>query len=217
MKGVILSLPVRNKSKHRFSDFSLGTFLRKNSASLLFTLFFTFGVVWGACTALKAEDEFVSRMDFLFTTNLSSRLSMGMFSSFTAHFASNFLFFTAAVLCGLSVWGAGALPLVTAFKGFGTGLSGAYLISAYGLKGIGFYIFVVLPGTFVFSLALIFLCSESTLMSLQIAKSVFTKNHSTASIHIKTYLLRCLWFLFLSVAGALCDMFFWSFVSKMFF
>lgn len=219
MKGVILSLPARNKQKSSSRDFSAEAFVKKNLSSILFTLCYTVGVVWGACISVGAEDEFLSRMDFLFTTNLDTRLSMGMFSCFAAHFASNFIFFAAAVLCGLSIWGVGVLPFVVAFKGFGTGLTAGYLISAYGLKGIGFYIAVVLPGAFVFSLALVFMSSDCSLMSIRLARSLFSKNRSTVPVfmYLKGYFFRCTWFLFLSALGALCDMVFWSFVSRLFF
>lgn len=219
MKGVILSLPVRSKPKKARRDFSLDVFVKRYLSTVIFTLFFTAGVVWGAVTSLKADEEFLLDMDFLFTTNLSSRLEVGLLSSFMAHFASNFIFFLAAALCGLSPWGVGVLPVIIAFKGFGTGLSAAYLMSTYGLKGLGFYIVVVLPGTFIFSLCLLFMCSECSKASLRIARHVFTKNESTVplSSYVKSYLFRCAYFLFLSAVGALCDMLFWSFVSKLFF
>lgn len=219
MKGVILSLPARSKPKRAKRDFSLDVFVKRYLSTVIFTLFFTAGVVWGAVVSLKADEDFLLKMDFLFTTNLSSRLSQGMLSSFTAHFASNFIFFLAAVLCGLSPWGIGAIPFVLGFKGFGTGLSAAYLISAYGLKGLGFYLVVVLPGTFVFSLALLFMCTECSRMSLHIARCVFAKDESTVPIRlsVRNHLFRCIYFLFLSAVGALCDMVFWSFVSGLFF
>jgi len=111
------------------------------------------------------------------------------------------------------------LPFILAFKGFGTGLSAAYLISVYGLKGLGFYVVVVLPGAFIFSMALLFMCSECCSMSVKLARHIFSKNQSTLPIFIsvKNYLFRCAYFLFVSAVGALCDMLFWSFVSKLFF
>lgn len=219
MKGVILSLPVKSKPKRAYRDFSRDVFVKRYLWVAVFTLFFMAGVVYGAVTSAKATEDFLLDMDFLFTTNLQSRLSVGLISSFMAHFASNFIFFAAAVLCGLSPWGIGVLPFVVAFKGFGTGLSAAYLISTYGLKGLGFYFVVVLPGTFIFSLALLFMCSESGQVSLRIARHIFSKAEGAVHIsaYVKNYLFRCAYFLLLSAVGALCDMVFWSFVSKLFF
>lgn len=220
MKGVILSLPVRSKQRKARGDFSIEVFVKRYLSTIVFTLFFTAGIVWGAVTSLKSSEDFLLDMDFLFTTNLESRLAAGLISSFMAHFASNFIFFAVAALCGLSPWGVGVLPLVVAFKGFGTGLSAAYLISAYGLKGLGFYVVVVLPGTFIFSLCLIFMSTECSKMSLRLAKNIFLNKSETTlplSAYVKNYLFRCAYFLLLSAVGALCDMLFWSFVSKLFF
>lgn len=219
MKGVILSLPVRSHQRRPRREFSSDVFIKKHLATVLFIIAFTAGVVWGAVVSVTADEAFLMDMDFLFTTNLNSRLSMGMLSSFGAHFASNFIFIAATAFCGLSPWGVGVLPFVLAFKGFGTGLSAAYLISTYGLKGLGFYIVVVLPGAFIFSLALTFMCSESASMSLHLAGNIFSKseNPSPQWLRVKKYLFRCVYFLFVSAVGALCDMFFWSFVSPLFF
>lgn len=219
MKGVILSLPTKSRSKRAYRDFSLDVFVKRYVWVVVFTLFFMAGVVWGAVTSVKANEDFLLDMDFLFTTNLQSRLSASLISSFMAHFASNFIFFSAAALCGLSPWGVGVLPFIVAFKGFGTGLSAAYLISSYGLKGLGFYFVVVLPGTFIFSLCLLFMCCECSKVSLRIARYIFKGGEGTVPISacVKNYLFRCAYFLLLSATGALCDMLLWSFVSGLFF
>lgn len=219
MKGVILSLPARNRKNRASVNFTPEIFVRRYLGTVVFTLFFTAGVIWGAFTSLKSDPEFLLDMDFLFTTNLNPRLDEGLLGSFMAHFASNFIFFTAVFLCGLSPWGIGVLPLTVTFKGFGTGLSAAYLMSTYGLKGLGFYIVVVLPGTFVFSLVLIFMCSESSRASLRIARCIFSKVQSNVPVagYVKSYLMRCVYYLLMAAVGAVCDMFFWSFVSRLFF
>lgn len=219
MKGVVLSLPARGRRRHVKGDFSFYVFLKRNLTTILFTLVFAAGFVWGAMVSLKADEGFLGKMDFLFTTNLDSRLSMGALSSFAAHFASNFIFFAACALCGLSPWGVGVLPFVLAFKGFGTGLSAVYLISTYGLKGIGFYIVVVLPGAFICSMALIFMCSECSRTSVKLARYVFSDSEGAKPFLLvaKKYLSGCVRFLFVLALGALCDMFLWSFVSKLFF
>lgn len=219
MKGVILSLPARNRKPRPTVNLTPEVFFRRHLGTVIFTLFFTAGVIWGAFTSLKSDPEFLADMDFLFTTNLDPRLDEGLLGSFTAHFASNFIFFTAVLLCGLSPWGTGAFPLLVAFKGFGTGLSAAYLMSTYGLKGLGFYIVVVLPGTFIFSLILIFMCSESARTSLRIARCVFSKAQNGVPVtgYVKSYLMKCARYLLMSALGAVCDMFFWSFVSGLFF
>jgi hypothetical protein len=74
----------------------------------------------------------------LFTTNLDARLGQNAVSTFCACFASDFIFLTVVFLLGLAPWGIPFLPFISAFKGFGTGLTAAYLIITYSLKGAGF-------------------------------------------------------------------------------
>ena len=56
-------------------------------------------------------------------------------------------------------------------------------------------------------------------MSVYIARFVFSKSENPMPLwpRVKKYLFRCVYFLFLSAIGAVCDMFFWSFVSTLFF
>lgn len=219
MKGVVLSFPARSRTRQKLSTASFEVFFKRYLSFVIYMLFFTAGIVWGAVTSLKADSQFLLNMDFLFSTNLSSRLTAGIPASFMAHFASNFVFWVAVVLLGLSPWGVGALPLIIAFKGFGTGLSAAYLISNFGVKGLGFYLVVVMPGTFIFTLVLLFMCSESGRVSLRISRFIFGKGDTAVPLcgYVKSYLLRCTYFLFMSAVGAVCDMLLWSFVSKLFF
>ncbi|MBQ8795767.1 MAG: hypothetical protein IJZ54_05030 [Clostridia bacterium] len=218
MKGVVLSLPVKSRQKNVNTKF-LFTGAKRNLFLIFNALFFTAGIIWGAVVELKADEAFLLNMDFLFTTNLDSRLEESFLSTFMAHFASNFIFFCAALFCGLSPFGVGLIPLVSAFKGFGTGLSAAFLMSTFGLKGLGFYIVVVLPGTFVFSLVLLYMGNESMRISLKIAKAFFAQGEEILPLSkfVRRYLFRCTWFLLMSAAGALVDMLLWSFGSKLFF
>lgn len=218
MKGVVLSLPVKSRRKTVDSK-SLFNGARRNLFLILNALFFTAGIIWGAVVELKADEAFLFNMDFLFTTNLDSRLGVSLLSSFMAHFASNFIFICAALFCGLSPLGVGLIPFVSAFKGFGTGLSAAYLMSTFGLKGLGFYIVVVLPGAFVFSLVLLYMGNESMRISLKIAKVFFSQKEEILPLSkfVRRYLFRCTYFLLMSAVGALIDMFLWSFGSKLFF
>lgn len=219
MKGVILSIPTRSKSKPSSGRISLDVFVKRYLFSVIFILCFALGIIRGAFASADAQAQLLEDMDFLFNANLQSRLSAGLLSSFAAHFASNFIFFSATVLSALSPWGAVALPCVAAFKGFGTGVFAAYLISSFGIKGVGFYLAVVMPGTFIFTMVLLFLSSESCRVSLKIARCIFGKTNLPAPLggYVKSYLFRCVYYLLISALAAVCDMLLWSFAAKLFF
>lgn len=97
---------------------------------------------------------------FVFT-NLDARLSQNVINTFCACFASDFIFLFAVFLLGLTPWGIPVLPFIVFLKGFGTGITAGYLFSVHSLKGIVFYLFVLLPGTFLFCLALILFSSAA--------------------------------------------------------
>ena len=61
----------------------------------------------------------------------------------------------------LSFFGALLIPVLIAFKGLGIGMTAGYLYLIYGLKGIAFYILILLPGIFVSSIGLIIFAAES--------------------------------------------------------
>lgn len=219
MKGVVLSLPVRNRAKRKHSLSSYLSFLRFNFPALAFVALFAAGIVGGVLVFSGCDSGFLEDLDFLFLTNIESSRGEGMLSSFVSHFAANFLFVAAAVLCGLSPWGVGLIPVCFAFKGFGTGISAAYLISTYGFKGFGFYLAVVLPGAFVFSISLLYLCIESSSLSLKISKAVFLshKEGECLNPYLRNYLGKCVISLFVSALSAVCDMLLWQFVADLFF
>ena len=219
MKGVVLSLPVRNRAKRKHSLGSYISFLRLNLPALGFVALFAAGIVGGVLVFSKCKVGLLEDLDFLFLTNIESARGESMLSSFVSHFAVNFMFAAAVILCGLSPWGVGVIPLCFAFKGFGTGLSAAYLLSTYGFKGFGFYLAVVLPGTFVFAVTLLYLCVESSSLSLKISKAVFLSDKEGECLkpYLRAYLTRCVRSLLVSALAACLDMILWQFVADLFF
>ena len=174
MKSIVFSFKKRylfRRSKG-ISPSDVRFFIRRYSVVLIFVSAFLTGLVFGSIYASKADKQMLDSLDFLFTTNLDARLGQNAVSTFCACFASDFIFLTVVFLLGLAPWGIPFLPFVSAFKGFGTGLTAAYLIITYSLKGAGFYLLVVLPGTFLFCLALVKLSAYAFEISKQMLTNV---------------------------------------------
>ena len=222
MKGLILSLPVRNKKsitvkKEYKEDFRRD--LRRYIPFIMLILSFTAGVVLGAL-AFKTEDKkFLNGMDFLFAANLKSGENLSFAGSFAAFFSSDFLFLSAVILLGLSPWGCGVIPFVYGFKGFGTGFMGAYLISSMGLKGFGFYVTVILPGAFMFSLCLLFFSVKAMGLSFRLGSALFfaKTGESALSAFVRRFLKISGKYLVLTALCAVCDVFFRCFVAEIWF
>ncbi len=221
MRGFVFSFARRRR---RFpakvtSMAELPRFIHRYSSAMLFTFMFAGGMLLGSLSARNADVSLLDKMDFLFTTNLTARLQQPVFATFAASFASNFIFIFFVFLCGLAPWGMVAVPLAPAFKGFGTGLSAGYLFITYGFKGVGFYLLVMLGGTFVFTFALIIECIQAQSLSCKIAKCVFVSGAagSSVSVYVRGYLIRSLYLLILTAAAALADMMLWTAFSGLFF
>lgn len=151
MKGIVLSFG-STRSRLRLPDFR--ALVRRHGLLLIFAAVLLSGLVLGAVYARHADSKTLHALDFLFTTNLDTRLAQGAVGTFCACFASDFLFLFAALLLGLAPWGVPFLAALVCFKGFGTGVTAGYLCLSHGVSGAGFYLLVLLPGTFLFCAAL---------------------------------------------------------------
>ncbi len=221
MRGFVFSF---SRRRRRFpakatAVAELPRFIYRYSSAMLFTFMFAGGMLLGSLSAKNADPGLLDKMDFLFTTNLTTRLQQPVFATFAASFASNFIFLLFVFLCGLAPWGMVAVSAAPAFKGFGTGLSAGYLFITYGFKGVGFYLLVMLGGTFIFAFALILECIQAQNLSCKIAKCVFSRDAqcSSVSVYVRGYLVRSVYLLILTAAAALADMMLWTAFSGLFF
>ena len=165
MKGIVFSFNRKSTKNIRLPQ--IGSLIKSNRATLAFVALLFAGLVFGAIYARNAGSSFLKSIDFLFLTNLDARLKQGALGVFCACFASDFLFLLSVYLFGMTPWGIPFAALTVVFKGFGTGLTAGYLSLTYSLSGVGFYLLVLLPGTFLFCIylakfsAAAFKCSKS--------------------------------------------------------
>ena len=153
MKGIVLSLGIPKIQRRRLPD--VRYLLKRYGIYCLFALLLTGGLALGVFYAHNANAQTLRSLDFLFTTNLDARLGQSPFGVFCACFASDFLFLLCSYLFGIAAWGIPFLMALIAFKGFGTGVTAGFLCLSYSLSGAGFYLLVLLPGTFMFCVALV--------------------------------------------------------------
>lgn len=172
MKGIVFSLKksgFRKKGIRQFSLSDMRYYLKRYGMRTLFLILLLCGLAGGSVYAQNADTQMLNSLDFLFTTNLDARLSQNAVGTFCACFASDFIFLITIYLLGLAPWGIPLMPLVILFKGFGTGLTAGYLFISNSLSGLGFYLLVLLPGTFLFCIALVLLSTSA----FQFSKRMF--------------------------------------------
>ncbi|MGN0559127.1 MAG: hypothetical protein ACI4IS_06745 [Acutalibacteraceae bacterium] len=234
MKGIVFTVSKNRQYKNPFKaikEIDYKDYFHQYGLASFFVITVFLGVFFGAFKAKGADSDLALGLDFLFTTNLQARLSQSVFETFCACFFSDFLFLFAVFLCGLAPWGMAVIPMITTFKGFGVGLCAGYLYSAYGLKGIGFYMLVLLLGIFIFTVALIVQSQNSFKLSKRIFKELFffkrnnnalviTSEYKTVQKGInedlRLYLLYSGYMLIMSACAAFADTVLWCFFAPIF-
>lgn len=178
MKGVVFSFKksengLKKSNRFRLSDIRYA--VKRYGIRLMFVLLLLTGLVYGSIYAKNADTEMLNSLDFLFTTNLKVRLSQNFFETFCACFASDFIFLFTVFLLGFAPWGIPVIAFAMMFKGFGTGLTAGYLCMIGSLKGLGFYLLVLLPGTFLFCISFILFSSSAFNFSKKMFLDIISK------------------------------------------
>lgn len=215
MKGIVFSFNRKKREKKSLPKISMPDFryiFRRYGVTLVFLVLVLLGMVLGALYARSAQSDTLDSLDFLFTTNLDARLSQSPFGIFCACFASDFIFLISVYLFGTAPWGLPLEFLTVMFKGFGIGITAAYLFISHGLSGVGFYLLVLLPGTFLFCLALAFFSTSAFDFSKRMF--LFTVSKNTPAVPVRNSLLRLtsrfFTALIITFAASLIDTLLWS-------
>lgn len=188
--------------------FSVRSFIIRNGLFVMFIMLLFGGVLWGALNSRSADEALLKRLDFILQTNYSLRCTQGLVSAFVSSFASSVMLTALCLLSGLSIWGFIPALMIPFFKGYGYGLSAGFLYGAYGLKGIGYNLLVILPGMFFSS---VIICSASLMSfcsSLKLCSCFFSAAvRDDPREQMKSYLLSILRCLLLCALAAVLDMF----------
>lgn len=220
MQGIVFTYRnKRQKGRIRFDQKKRSAIsLFKNYGSvLLFAAALVIGLTAGCICSGTLSKGTLGRLDFLFMTNMPNRLSGGALGAFCAGFASDFLFLLAAFLLGLSLWGAAALPFVAFFRGFGVGVSAGYLMMTYGLKGVFFYVFVLLPGIVISCAALTYELGAAFDIFGTVLRILTGKLRSDFKKPMGNYLKKGLKYLVITFAASVVDAVLWFALAGLFF
>ena len=220
MKGVVFSLKnhssVKNNRHIKISLSDVRYFLKRYGVIATFVCLLFVGVAVGSIYAQNSEKSLFDSLDFLFTTNFDVRLAQNMAETFCACFASDFIFLLTVFLLGLAPWGICAMPFVVFFRGFGTGLTAGYLIMTYSFKGVGFYLLILLPGTFLFCMALILLLTSAFYTSKRMFLFTISKYTPKSSLwqDVKDFCSRSMSVLIMTFCSAVLDAVLWTLFAE---
>lgn len=190
---------------------------KNNRVLILMSTMLIIGMMLGSLSTGYINMEYIHKIDFVFINSFKEKI----FESFLGIFASSssqMLILTFILeFFALSFWGPILIPFTVLFRGLALGLCAGYLYLIYGLKGIAFYLLIMLPGIFVSSIGLLLFSSQAFKFSSKFAKSLFSKeNHpelfSAFKSHIKNSRLSFVLFLI----SALIDVCFTAMFVKFF-
>ncbi len=175
---------MENNSKKRFfkrvvefSDRYEITNFGKNHRTIVFlSILMAAGIVLGTIAVGTVSMDFIYKIDFLFLNDFSARISSTHLEIFISSLLSLFAFSLIIEFSTLSFFGALLIPVIIIFKGLGIGITAGYLYMIYGLKGIAFYILILLPGIFISSIGIIIFAAESFKFSCKFAKKILPKS-----------------------------------------
>ena len=161
--------------------------------------------------------EYVQKIDFLFINDFKERMSETSTQVFASSFSVLSIFAIFLELGAFSCWGIVLIPLLTAFKGFSLGLSAGYLYLIYGLKGIAFYLLILLPGIFVSSVGVTLFAADCMKFSFKLSKSALKKEaQENLSGPLKTHLRKSGYCLLILATSSLLDVCFMLMFSRFF-
>lgn len=215
MKSAVFSFKKSAMIKKRlprvtFSD--IRYFFKRYGVRIMFTAVLLLGLTAGSVCAQNSDEKLLNSLDFLFTTNLDARLAQNTAGTFCACFASDFIFLFSVFLLGLTPWGTFVMPFAVLFKGFGTGLTAGYLFLTAKLGGVGFYLLVLLPGTFLFCIALVLFSANSFSLSKKMFALTFGKYpmNQTLRSEVKVFCSRLMSSLIMTFCAVLVDTALWT-------
>ncbi len=189
-----------------------------NSRALAFLgLCVIVGMICGTLLVPSLNMESLYKLDFLFLSDFKERIGQSSIQIFISSFCALSLFSLVIELSALSCWGIIVIPLVLIIKGIGLGITAGYLYLIYGLKGIAFYILMLIPGIFVSSIGIVLFSLGSIRFSLKILSCIISKTAPQVLWpETKTHLKKSGYCLIILGLSALIDVGFTAMFSKFF-
>ncbi len=180
MKSIVLAVnPNESVKPGRFESVkAVITYFFKRYGLISFFIFLLLsGMVTGASCAGIKNDEMIGKVLQKVTEHILIENDSAAISVFADSFTFSFVFAAAMLIMSLSPFGILIIPLIVFSRGFYCGIVSGHLCVTYGLRGLAYYIFVMLIGTFLSSLALVYISQYCLDFSVSVFREIFCKNN----------------------------------------
>lgn len=191
----------------------------KNKKSIIFLfLVLIIGIVLGTMSASSLNMEIIYKIDFLFLKDFAERINESNTQIFISSFSALSLFVLITEFLAFSCWGEFFIPFIIMFKGFSIGLSASYLYLIYNLKGIAFYLLILLPGIFISCIGLVLLSSVCMKFSFKLLKVLALKEENQILFRpiLKNHFKKSIYCLLILAISSIIDVLFMMMFSKFF-
>ena len=198
--------------KHASSIIKINNILekfKKSKTSILIWFCLILGITLGVFCVSYIEIESFYKINFLFINNFKENINQTWSEIFTTSFSATSIFVFILELCILSCWGIFLVPILIILKGYSLGLSAGYLYFIYKIKGIAFYLLILLPGVFLSSIGYNIFASKTINFSYNFTKLIFSKQDNNYDFKINFLknireLSKCLIFVLISCVLDTC-------------
>lgn len=166
-----------------------------NTYSLIYTHPGTFslavglviGFIGGFMIAKMCDNNTLSILDILFSSNLQDRLNDPVAGNFISSASANFIFLFVIALLAYSLWGFCVVWVLPVLKGLGTGIVVGYLYLHYRFSGLIFFALILLLGFIISSASIILATKDALNLSLSLCSSHCKCNIPHKFISLKVF------------------------------
>ena len=223
MKSIIVAVP-QSDAADEYKTYSpllyeMKCFLQRyGMISMLITILFL-GLIMGAVRIGMTSSDAMSRVNDFILKLLSYETSQTPAAAFIRSFVFSFVFIALLYLISISPTGLFFIPAVLFFRGFSYGIVSAVLCVSFGLKGLAYYISVILPGAFLSSMALLYFAQYCMDFSVSVLFLIFGKsaeNNSGLRSKFGEMTLNCTYMIIVTVFASLIDNVLFHLVGKIY-
>lgn len=205
-KGTVI-----NFSASRFIEFLSEN---KSLIALIFSLILGILVV----VLSSPNNAFLDNLcDSLFAFYKGEHFSLSFGTVFFKSLLFGLTYLCLAFIFGTTMLGIIFLPLLNFTFGIYFGCVSSYICSAYSFIGVAFNAVVLIPGSIIFTVALIFATKESLQFSFSVAKTTFSSaGYNDLPIRFKGICIKYIILMVAVILSAVADAFFTTTLSKIF-
>ncbi len=205
-KGTVI-----NFSASRFMEF-----LSENKSLIALIFSLILGIIM-AVTSFSNNAFLKNLCDSFFAFYKSEHFSLSFGTVFYKSLLFGLTYLCLTFVFGTTMLGIIFLPLLNFTFGIYFGCVSSYICSAYSFIGVAFNAVVLIPGSIILTVALIFAAKESLQFSFSVAKTTFSSAvYNDLPIRFKGICVKYIILIVAVIISAIADAFFTTTLSKIF-